>query len=436
MWRRRLAAAVLMLSLLPPPPAAARAEDADFTPLVLGETLYSYLPSSGRDDDPQRVFKLEDGVLHVLDLPESDQPRDFGYLTTTRDYSNYHVRLRYRWGQKRFAPRALDKRDAGLLYHVVGPDVIWPRSVECQIQEGDTGDIFLVNGTGASTTIDPRFGEPQYLEGGAPYSQIDGRIIKGSTVDSLTDWNTVEAIVTGTESAHIVNGVVVARVSGMSQPSADNPDQRVPLDHGRILFQAEGAEVFYDHIEIKEFSDLGVPVPADGVLLWNHLQICPGCGDQSAAVPFNDFRLHVEFLVPPTSPSLSEQERGNSGIYLQGRYEVQVLDSFGAALADQNDAAALYALKDADVNASRPSGTWQSYDIEFHAARFDTSGMKVSPARVTVDWNGTRAHTDVSLPGPTPGGAAETADPGPIVLQDHGNPIRYRNVWALPLPSR
>jgi len=274
MWRRRLAAAVLMLSLLPPPPAAARAEDADFTPLVLGETLYSYLPSSGRDDDPQRVFKLEDGVLHVLDLPESDQPRDFGYLTTTRDYSNYHVRLRYRWGQKRFAPRALDKRDAGLLYHVVGPDVIWPRSVECQIQEGDTGDIFLVNGTGASTTIDPRFGEPQYLEGGAPYSQIDGRIIKGSTVDSLTDWNTVEAIVTGTESAHIVNGVVVARVSGMSQPSADNPDQRVPLDHGRILFQAEGAEVFYDHIEIKEF-----PI---SVCLFRQMVCCCGTTCRSA----------------------------------------------------------------------------------------------------------------------------------------------------------
>src|SRR5205823_12491249 len=114
-----------------------------------------------------------------------DQPQDFGYLATGREYSNYHVRLRYRWGQKRFVPRAQDKRDAGLLYHFQGPDVIWPRSVESQIQEGDTGDIFLVSGTGTSTTIDPRSGDPQYLEGGAPYSQIDGRIIKSQTVDSL-----------------------------------------------------------------------------------------------------------------------------------------------------------------------------------------------------------------------------------------------------------
>jgi hypothetical protein len=170
-------------------------------------------------------------------------------------------------------------------------------------------------------------------------------------------------------------------------------------------------------------------------MLWDELTICPGCGDQHAAVPHQDFRLHVEFLVPPTSPTLSEQERGNSGIYLQGRYEVQVLDSFGARLADQNDAAAIYAVKDAGTNAARPSGTWQSYDVEFHAARFAADGSKAANARLSLWWNGTLVHSDVEPPGPTHGGAIESAAPGPIVLQDHGNPVRYRNVWLQPLDS-
>jgi hypothetical protein len=150
-------------------------------------------------------------------------------------------------------------------------------------------------------------------------------------------------------------------------------------------------------------------------------------------VPLQDFRLHVEFLVPPTSPILAEQERGNSGVYLQGRYEVQVLDSFGSPLADQNDAGAIYGLKDADVNAARPSGVWQSYDMEFHAARFAADGGKVANARLSMRWNGVQVHQDVEVPGPTPGGTAESPEPGPILLQDHGNPVRYRNVWVQPL---
>jgi hypothetical protein len=431
----RLAAVILVLILLPPPARSSAAQDDGFVSLFDGqrfEHLYRFLPSTGRDQDPLQVFKIEDAILHLLDVPETDQPQDFGYLATVRDFSNYHFRVRYRWGHKRFAPRAQDKRDAGILYHVVGPDLIWPRSVESQIQEGDTGDIFLVSGTGASTTIDPRFGDPQYLEGGAPYTQIDGRIIKSTTVDSLSDWNLSEVIVTGSESVHIVNGTVVARMGSMTQPDPADPGAQVPLDRGRILLQAEGAEVFYDGIEIKEFADLGVAMPTGAVLLWDDLTVCPGCGDQLSAGRFQDFRLHLEFLVPPTSPTLSEQERGNSGIYLQGRYEVQVLDSFGAVLADQNDAAAVYALKDADSNAARPSGTWQSYDVDFQAARFGPDGSKVANARLSLSWNGTQVHNDIELPGPTPGGQPESPEPGPIQLQDHGNPVRYRNVWLLP----
>jgi 3-keto-disaccharide hydrolase len=429
--RTRVALLVgLLLALVIPAPAAAAADDDGFTRLFDGQTFTNFY----RFTNDEAMFKIEQGLLHVFDLPESTQAHDFGYIATDREYANYHFRVRYRWGQKRFAPRAFDKRDAGILYHVVGPDLIWPRSVECQIQEGDTGDIFLVSGTGASTTIDPTVATPerQYLEAGTPYSQVDGRIVKGNTVDSLTDWNDVEIIVTGSEAAHIVNGVVVARVSDMTRPDPADPNRRIPLDRGRILLQAEGAELYYDRIEINELADLGRAPPADAEMLFDSASICPGCGDLRSTNEFEDFRLHVEFNVPSTSPNLEEQERGNSGIYLQGRYEVQVLDSFGASVADQNDAAAIYALKDADVNAARPSGTWQSYDITFRAARW-SNGAKVENARVSVNWNGVPVQSDVELPGPTPGGSAESTAPGPIVLQEHGNSVRYRNVWLSPL---
>ena len=416
--RRGLALAVLLL-LLPGQPVAARAD---------GDVL----PGWQRFNDPGDVFKVDHGLIHVLDVPEG--PRDFAYLITDREYSNYEFTVRYRWGQKRFAPRAFDKRDAGILYHVVGPDVIWPRSVESQIQEGDTGDIFLVSGTGASTTITPNVALPerQYLAGGEPYAQIDGRIVKAETVDSLTDWNLTEIVVTGTESAHIVNGTVVARMSDMTQPAPDDPSRRIALDRGRILLQAEGAEVFYDAVEIKEFTDLGVPPPPGGLVLFDSLEMCPGCGDRRSDTAFQDFRLHVEFNVPATPPGTPEQERGNSGIYLQGRYELQVLDSFGFALADQNDAGAIYGLSDAAENAARPSGVWQSYDVTFQAAHF-LDGAKTANARVSVVWNGKPVHADLELPGPTAGGSPETPDAGPIVLQGHGHPVRYRNVWLLPL---
>lgn len=145
---------------------------------------------------------------------------------------------------------------------------------------------------------------------------------------------------------------------------------------------------------------------------------------------FGDFRLHLEFRVPKTPAGTPEQARGNSGVYLQGRYEVQILDSFGRPLAGKNDAGAIYGVADAAANASRPAGTWQRYDIIFRAARF-SGGKKTDDARVTVVWNEQKVQ-DVRVPGPTLLGGAERGDgvlTGPIVLQDHGSPVQYRNIW-------
>ncbi len=155
---------------------------------------------------------------------------------------------------------------------------------------------------------------------------------------------------------------------------------------------------------------------------------------------FGDFRLHLEFWVPKTPAGTPEQARGNSGVYLQGRYEVQILDSYGRTLSGKNDAGAVYEVKDASKNASLPPETWQSYDLEFRAARFE-NGKKVQDARVSVVWNGQLVQDKTVIPGPTRLGDPERSSDvgsggvllGPIVLQDHGYRVRFRNVWLEPL---
>ena len=242
--------------------ASAQQNDAGWIPLFNGQNLegwYTWLPSTGRNNDPKGVFKVEDGTLHILDIPESSQEQEFGYIATNNEYSNFRLRFQYRWGSKRFAPRAQAARDSGLLYHFTGPDRIWPRSVECQVQEGDTGDFYLIGGTALTTTVQPSDAAPKrYQADGIPYDtrpDID-QIIRSGTHDSLTDWNTVEVIVSKETSVHIVNGVVNNRGTRIRQQDPNDPTGFVPLSRGRVLFQVEGAEVFYRNIEWK-------PLPSD-----------------------------------------------------------------------------------------------------------------------------------------------------------------------------
>ncbi len=150
--------------------------------------------------------------------------------------------------------------------------------------------------------------------------------------------------------------------------------------------------------------------------------------------PANDFVLHVEFMVPNLPPDVKGQARGNSGVYLLGRYEVQVLDSFGLT-PTLGDCGAIYSIKVPDQNACKPPGEWQTYDITFHAPRWDM-GKKVQNAQISVIQNGVKIHEDVEIPKPTGSEIAPEGpgNPGPaLMLQDHGNPVRYRNIWMAPL---
>ncbi len=147
---------------------------------------------------------------------------------------------------------------------------------------------------------------------------------------------------------------------------------------------------------------------------------------------FGDCQLHVEFA-EPVPPKGESQERGNSGVFLMGLYEIQVLDTYENKTYADGMASAVYGQYPPLVNASRPPGQWQSYDIVFHGPRFDKEGKLNRPARVTVLHNGVLVQDNVELSGPTAHGERPPykaqPDKLPLALQDHGNPVHYRNIW-------
>lgn len=145
---------------------------------------------------------------------------------------------------------------------------------------------------------------------------------------------------------------------------------------------------------------------------------------------FTNFGLHLEFILPFV-PLARGQERGNSGVYLQDRYEVQVLDSFGLK-GEDNECGAFYSQVAPKVNMCFPPLTWQTYDVEFEAAQFGPDGKKVKNAVATIKHNGVIIHDKQEIKGPTGGGQPENPKGGGIQLQGHGNPVFFRNVWIVP----
>jgi len=162
-----------------------------------------------------------------------------------------------------------------------------------------------------------------------------------------------------------------------------------------------------------------------------YFQVVPGAGDLATKQKFGDVQLHVEWAAPVEIRGNS-QNRGNSGIFLQGRYEVQVLDSYQNPTYADGQAGALYGQWPPLANATRKPGEWQSYDIVFEAPKFE-GGKLVKPAFATVFLNGVLLHNHKELMGPTVHRelakyAAQPAEDS-LVLQDHQQPVRYRNVW-------
>jgi hypothetical protein len=168
-----------------------------------------------------------------------------------------------------------------------------------------------------------------------------------------------------------------------------------------------------------------------------YIEVVPGTGDLVTRDGYGDVQLHLEWATP--SPGSGEgQNRGNSGLFLMGRYEVQVLDSYQNDTYPDGQAAALYGQHPPLVNASRPPGEWQTYDIVFRRPRFRADGTLESPARATVFHNGILVHDAAAFAGQTVHGRAATYQPHgerqPLVLQDHGARVRFRNIWLREVP--
>ncbi|MEW5974280.1 MAG: family 16 glycoside hydrolase [Acidobacteriota bacterium] len=210
-----------------------------------------------------------------------------------------------------------------------------------------------------------------------------------------------------------------------------------PGDQKSPIAPASDAIVLFDGKDLSQWrAEDGSP--SKWVVKDGYMESVKGSGYIFSRRTFGDIQLHVEWAAPLPA-SGSGQGRGNSGVYLMGLYEIQVLDSYNNDTYPDGQAAAVYGQYPPLVNASRPPGEWQSYDIVFRRPRFSSDGDVVAPARVTMLHNGVLVQDSVSLWGPTnwlqhlP--YRPHPDRLPISLQDHGNPVRFRNIWVRELPE-
>lgn len=211
------------------------------------------------------------------------------------------------------------------------------------------------------------------------------------------------------------------------QPGPEGPPTPPPAD-AIVLF--EGSNLSQWRAEDGQ--------PAKWAVKNGYIEVVAGTGSLVSARPFGDVQLHIEWATP-TPPTGEGQERGNSGVYLMGLYEVQVLDSYQNDTYPDGQAGALFGQAPPLVNACRPPGAWQSYDIVFRRPRFSRGTFLERPARITVFQNGILVQDGVELTGRTVFGRRATysahGDRLPLSLQDHSHPVRYRNIWVRELPE-
>ena len=256
---------------------------------------------------------------------------------------------------------------------------------------------------------DDRFQAVVYPGGlpGKGYIGFDRVFAEGITVDGVTKISSDSgyALIQDGEAEIFVNDEPAGLLKRVGRRSPTLGKE--PPEDAVVLFDGSSAENFIN-----------------GRLMFDTLLLA-GCESREK---FGDHMLHLEFRLP-YEPYDRGQERGNSGVYLQGRYEVQVLDSFGLE-GESNECGGIYSIARPKVNACFPPLTWQTYDIDFTAAVYE-DGVKVKNARVTVRHNGILIHNDLELKTGTPGKDPEGEGDGPLYLQGHGNQVLYRNIWVV-----
>jgi len=229
-------------------------------------------------------------------------------------------------------------------------------------------------------------------------------------------------------------GDIVKLASEDGKLSAEIRDQK-------IIVKKDGKQIAELSRIKRESPTRGAKAPAGALVLfdggsadqWNKGKVVNGLlanSDCTTKEKFQDYTLHLEFRTP-YKPYARGQGRGNSGVYHQARFETQVLDSFGLVGLD-NECGGIYTIAKPKVNMCYPPLRWQTYDVEFTAAKYDSAGNKTANARITVRHNGVLIHDDQELSHSTTASPMkEGPEPGPIYLQSHGNPVFYRNIWIV-----
>lgn len=288
-----------------------------------------------------------------------------------------------------------------------GPEYLLQGEYAGEVGDRKLGAQVIALGSGAFQAAFLPGGLPGAGWDGKPRIRVDGKMI-GEAVAfeaSSTGW-----------SAHLAEGKLTGQTAdgvkfALGKVERTSPTAGLKPPPGAvILFNGTTADAWVNG-----------KVSADGLL---------EAGTRTKQ-EFQDFTLHVEFRTP-FKPAGRGQNRGNSGLYLLNRYEVQILDSFGLD-GVFNECGAIYRQKAPDVNMCLPPLAWQTYDIDFEAARWDAAGTRTRPAIITIRHNGVPVHRGYEITGPT-GGAArrpEAGDRGPISFQNHGNPVMLRNMWVL-----
>lgn len=250
--------------------------------------------------------------------------------------------------------------------------------------------------------------------GGLPGEGSTGKDFKGHEADGELKEGVV-VLAMGDHTGTIKEGVITVRdSSGTEKFSLKKVERKSPTLGAK---PPEGAVVLFDGSTPDQFN--GGKLTDDNLLMVG----------VTSKLAFGDFTLHMEFRLP-FMPDARGQGRANSGLYLQDRYECQILDSFGLKGLN-NECGGFYTQRDPDYNMCFPPLAWQTYDIDFKAAKYDEAGKKIKNAVVTVKHNGVAIHKDYELPDSSPGGKPESAKPGPIQLQNHGNPVHFRNIWIV-----
>ena len=227
--------------------------------------------------------------------------------------------------------------------------------------------------------------------------------------------------------AKIAEGEMTGKFAGSGAPGAFTMKR---IEKGSPTLGAkppQGAVVLFDgkNLDAWKCSETPWAIVEGGVMEVRKGNIC-------TKQEFGDQKLHVEFRTPLMA-NMRGQARGNSGVYVLGRWEVQVLDSYGLE-TKENECGGIYKMATPKVNACLPPTEWQTYDITFHAPQYNASGVKTKSATISVEQNGILIHDNVELNGVTGGAISpDEGKTGPLLLQDHHCLVQYRNIWVQPL---